>query len=122
MLKKYNESSYKERTKRYSIVTVFICILILNKTDYPIWAYVVTLSILIGSILFNLFKWKSKESLKGVSKKEPLRNTMFAIIAYLVLIYPSNLWFSIIYYSVCVTVILYSYYNKKNGNTKSISN
>ncbi|SEM50896.1 hypothetical protein SAMN05192533_103186 [Mesobacillus persicus] len=113
--------SHKERVKRYSIVSVFVCILLFNKTEYPVWAYALTLSILLGGILYNLYRWKYKKDVQNGPRTELVREIMITIVAYLVLIFPSDFWFSISYFAICITVVLFSYLKKQMKYTKSIS-
>ena len=114
-MKKFQALTYKERVKRYLVVTVILAItMLLMPYEYPTWTPVLTIAIMAGTIIYNLFKWNIQTISTGNAIL--IYNTFLMIIlCYFVFFIPYNISFmySVTYFILTITASIIDYFRKK---------
>lgn len=114
-MKKFQALTYKERVKRYLVVTVILAItMLLMPYEYPTWTPALTIAIMAGTIIYNLFKWNIQTISTGNAIL--IYNTFLMIIlCYFVFFIPYNISFmySVTYFILTITASIIDYFRKK---------
>ena len=119
-MNKFQELTYKERVKHYLVVTVILAItMLLMPYEYPTWTPVLTIAIMAGTIIYNLFKWNIQTISTG--KAILIYNTFLLIIlCYFVFFIPYNISFmySVTYFILTITASIIDYFRKRGLETE----
>lgn len=108
-MNRFQAMTYKERVKHYLVVTVILAItMLLIPYEYPLWTPVLTIVILAGTIIYNLYKWKTTSNGNAIFF---YNNILMIVLCYFVFFIPYNISFmySGIYFTVTIIASIFDY-------------
>lgn len=124
-MKKFQEMTYKERVKQYLVVTTILSItMLLMPSEHPLWTPMLTLAILGGTIIFNLYKWNIQGNSMGGNTILIYNYFLMILLCYFVFFIPYNISLrdSVIYFTVTIIASIYDYFRKKKKVTSLRNN
>ena len=114
-MKRFQAMTYKERVKQYLVVTALLAIImLLMPAEYPLWTPVLTIAILAGTIMYNLYKWKIQTTTNS-NAIFFYNNILMIVLCYFVFFIPYNISFmySVIYFTLTIMASILDYIRTK---------